>query len=159
MQTDDADLLLPLWNDEIMVHLFKETIADLAQKALMFCIVEEKEGAAFVGLVGYMPPPDFRNRRTSMSIAFLPQFWNKGYGTEAINFMLTHGFKQLGLHRIALQVYEFNEHAVEVYRRLGFVEEGRAREAIWYDGRWWDIIEFGMLEREWGVSKRSPNDT
>jgi hypothetical protein len=32
---------------------------------------------------------------------------------------------------------------------LGFTHEGREREMLWYEGRWWDSVEMGMLEGEW----------
>ena len=66
--------------------------------------------------------------------------WGHGYGTEATRLMLDHAFGTLGLHRIALYVFEFNERAIRAYRRCGFVVEGRARESIWRDGRWWDEL-------------------
>ena len=44
--------------------------------------------------------------------------------------MLDHAFGTLGLHRIALFVFEFNERAIRTYKRCGFVVEGRARESI-----------------------------
>ena len=37
--------------------------------------------------------------------------WGHGYGTEATQLMLDHAFGTLGLHRIALFVFEFNERA------------------------------------------------
>jgi len=63
--------------------------------------------------------------------------------------MVRHAFRQLGLHRIALSVFEFNERAIRAYRRCGFVVEGRARESIWRDGRWWDELTMSILESEW----------
>jgi RimJ/RimL family protein N-acetyltransferase len=75
--------------------------------------------------------------------------WGIGYGTEATELMLEHAFGTLGLHRVALAVFEFNERAIRSYRRCGFVVEGRAREAIWRDGRWWDEMTMSILEPEW----------
>jgi RimJ/RimL family protein N-acetyltransferase len=75
--------------------------------------------------------------------------WGRGYGTEATWLMLGHAFEALNLHRIALSVFEFNERAIRSYRRCGFVVEGRSREAIWRDGRWWDEITMSILEPEW----------
>ena len=72
--------------------------------------------------------------------------WGRGYGTEATRLMLDHAFGTLGLHRIALFVFEFNERAIRAYRRCGFVVEGRARESIWRDGRWWDELAMSVLE-------------
>lgn len=75
--------------------------------------------------------------------------WGHGYGTEATALMLDHAFGVLGLHRVALTVFEFNERAIRSYRRCGFQIEGRAREAIWRDGHWWDEIAMSILASEW----------
>ena len=75
--------------------------------------------------------------------------WGHGFGTEATQLMLDHAFGTLGLHRIALTVFEFNERAIRAYRRCGFVVEGRARESIWRDGRWWDELAMSVLVSEW----------
>ena len=75
--------------------------------------------------------------------------WGRGYGTEATRLMLEHAFNSLGLHRVALAVFEFNERAVRAYKRNGFKVEGRAREAIWRDGRWWDELSMSILQTEW----------
>ncbi len=50
--------------------------------------------------------------------------WGRGFGTEATQLMLDHAFGTLGLHRIALYVFEFNERAIRAYRRCGFVGRG-----------------------------------
>ena len=47
--------------------------------------------------------------------------WGRGYGTEATRLMVDHAFGTLGLHRVALYVFEFNERAVRAYQRCGFV--------------------------------------
>jgi len=75
--------------------------------------------------------------------------WGRGYGGEATALMVDHAFSSLNLHRVALSVFSFNERAVRAYLRVGFVDEGRAREAIWRDGRWWDEIHMSVLEPEW----------
>jgi len=75
--------------------------------------------------------------------------WSQGYGTEATRLMVDHGFGTLGLHRIALTVFAFNERAIRAYRSCGFVEEGRSREAIWRDGQRWDELLMGILAPEW----------
>ena len=75
--------------------------------------------------------------------------WGHGYGTEATQLMLDHAFGTLGLHRIGLFVFEFNERAIRAYRRCGFVIEGRSRESVWRDGRWWDELAMSVLESDW----------
>jgi RimJ/RimL family protein N-acetyltransferase len=75
--------------------------------------------------------------------------WGHGYGTEATRLMIDHAFGTLGLHRVALFVFEFNERAIRTYRRCGFVVEGRSRESIYRDGRWWDELAMSVLESDW----------
>ena len=75
--------------------------------------------------------------------------WGHGYGTEATELMLEHAFEILGLHRIALSVFEFNQRAVQSYLKVGFAIEGRARDAIWRDGRYWDEISMSVLDSDW----------
>jgi RimJ/RimL family protein N-acetyltransferase len=79
--------------------------------------------------------------------------WGVGFGTEATQLMLDHAFGTLGLHRISLYVFEFNERAIRAYRRCGFVIEGRARESIWRDGRWWDELAMSVLESDWRAAR------
>ena len=80
--------------------------------------------------------------------------WGRGYGTEATQLMLDHAFGTLGLHRIALSVFEFNERAIRAYATCGFLTEGRAREAVWRDGRWWDELSMSVLAPEWRARRR-----
>ena len=82
--------------------------------------------------------------------------WGRGYGTEATRLMLEHAFGPLGLHRIALFVFEFNERAIRTYKRSGFVIEGRARESIFRDGRWWDELAMSVLESRLAAAARRP---
>jgi RimJ/RimL family protein N-acetyltransferase len=81
--------------------------------------------------------------------------WNRGYGTEATDLMLELAFERLGLHRVSLTVFAFNERAIASYRKSGFVIEGTAREAIWRDGRFWDEHEMGILAEEWRSLRRA----
>lgn len=75
--------------------------------------------------------------------------WGQGYGTEVARLMLWLAFERIGLHRVGLTVFSFNERAVRSYEKAGFRIEGRAREAIARDDRYWDEIQMGILRDEW----------
>ncbi len=95
------------------------------------------------------------NRSASFGIALYNKtYWNKGYGTEATQLMLSYGFNQLNLYRIHLTVFEFNERARHVYEKVGFTQVGLHRQALFRNGRYWDIYIMDFLAKEY--RKRYP---
>jgi RimJ/RimL family protein N-acetyltransferase len=78
-----------------------------------------------------------------------PDAWGRGYGTEATGLMLQLAFERIGLHRVGLSVFSFNERAIRSYQKSGFRLEGRAREAITRDGERFDELTMGVLADEW----------
>jgi RimJ/RimL family protein N-acetyltransferase len=80
--------------------------------------------------------------------------WGHGYGSEATELMVAHAFTRLALHRVALTVFEFNVRAIRTYEKCGFAVEGRARGAIFRDGRFWDEIHMSILASEWEARQR-----
>ncbi|MFX0097206.1 MAG: UDP-4-amino-4,6-dideoxy-N-acetyl-beta-L-altrosamine N-acetyltransferase [Candidatus Hodarchaeota archaeon] len=72
----------------------------------------------------------------------------RGYGKDALITLLNFAFNKLNLHRIYCHVFEFNKRAISLYRKLGFKVEGRLREALYLDGKYYDILVFSILDRE-----------
>jgi RimJ/RimL family protein N-acetyltransferase len=79
----------------------------------------------------------------------------RGLGTEATRLIVDHAFRVLGLHRITLEVYDFNPRARHVYEKVGFVHEGTGREALLFDGEWVDVHYMAVLESDWPAGSRS----
>lgn len=94
-------------------------------------------------------PAEKHHRNCEIGINMLSQYHGKGYGGEAFRWALNWAFQSAGLHRVALQVYEWNDVARGLYEKLGFVLEGRQRQALWFDGKWRDLLWYGLLEDEW----------
>lgn len=84
-----------------------------------------------------------------------PDYWGKGYGTEAMQLILRYAFMELNLHRVSLNVFEYNERAIKSYLKAGFQHEGRERQAMLRNGRRYDILFMGILQQEWFA--RHPN--
>lgn len=76
-------------------------------------------------------------------------FWNQGYGREAMQLILHHGFNNLNLNRIFLHVNETNSGAVKAYENAGFVHEGRMRQAQFQNGQYIDVLLMSVLRSEW----------
>jgi RimJ/RimL family protein N-acetyltransferase len=75
-------------------------------------------------------------------------YWGKGYGTEAVTLVLDYAFSVLGLHNVMLDTNSFNERAIRCYRRVGFKEIGRRREAQRLGDRIYDVVYMDCLATE-----------
>ena len=81
---------------------------------------------------------------------------HKGLGTEAIRVILRYAFEELGLKRVGLSVFDFNEPAIQAYEKLGFKREDRLRQAIRRGGEHRDAILMRILADEWRDKEESP---
>ena len=77
------------------------------------------------------------------------EYWGNGYGTDAMRVILRYAFAELNLHRVSLDVFEYNPRAIRSYEKAGFVFEGRLRQWMRRDGRRWDFVYMGILREEW----------
>lgn len=73
----------------------------------------------------------------------------QGICTRMIRRILDIGFNQLGLHRVDLQVYDFNVGAIACYEKVGFVREGLLREVRKVGDEYWNLVWMGILKEEW----------
>ncbi len=76
------------------------------------------------------------------------KFWNQGYGEEALRLLLSYSFNYLNLRNIMLEVYSTNERAINCYKKLGFKEIGRRRNAILLKQKEHDIVFMDLLNDE-----------
>jgi RimJ/RimL family protein N-acetyltransferase len=81
---------------------------------------------------------------------------DRGLGTESIRMFIGYGFEQLGLHRIALEVINFNPRARRVYDKVGFVPEGVLREEHRWGNQWIDVTVMSILAHEWDQHRGHP---
>jgi len=92
---------------------------------------------------------DSRNRSAEFGIMIGDKnYWNHGYGTEAVHLLVQHGFSTLNLNRIHLRVLEDNPRAIRAYEKVGFIHEGRQRQAEYKHGRYLDLLVMSILKDE-----------
>jgi RimJ/RimL family protein N-acetyltransferase len=161
LAASDSGLLKPMTREESGKHLqyVKEktllgVVICLAHSSMQDQTIQSLEQASTETAIGsiYLTAPKSgheHHRNSHISLDILAAYQNKGYGTEAINWVLEWGFQMAGLHRIGIETFSYNEGAQRLYQKLGFVLEGRTRESLWYDGKWHDYLSFSMLEHEW----------
>ncbi|MDT8717319.1 GNAT family N-acetyltransferase [Clostridium sp. 19966] len=81
-------------------------------------------------------------------------FHGKGLAKEALTLLLDFGFSELNLHKIQLNVLQYNERAIKLYEACGFVKEGTYREYIYRDSQRYDMYLYGILKTEWQQNAR-----
>jgi RimJ/RimL family protein N-acetyltransferase len=93
---------------------------------------------------------DRENRSASFRIVLFDSAdFGRGYGGQATRLLVAYGFEQLGLHRIELEVYDFNPRAEHVYRKAGFRREGMRRDVLLWDGIYHSAIVMSLLRPEY----------
>jgi RimJ/RimL family protein N-acetyltransferase len=75
-------------------------------------------------------------------------YWGKGFGKEAARLIVQYGFERLNLHRIYCGTLNGNSGMIKLAASMGMIEEGRRREAIFKNGKYEDILEYGILCHE-----------
>jgi len=85
--------------------------------------------------------------------------WGKGLAHEAAELIVAHGFAALNLQRIGCGTFASNQAMQKLAVRLGMKEEGRRRSAFFKCGVYEDVIEYGLLRREYEslVKTERPN--
>lgn len=84
----------------------------------------------------------------SAEIAFLlgeKSFWGKGIMFDAGKILIEHAFSTLNLHRIHCGTSSENIGMQKLAIKLGMKEEGRRKEAIYKQGKYFDIFEYGLI--------------
>jgi RimJ/RimL family protein N-acetyltransferase len=100
---------------------------------------------AEAGLIGSLHVE--RSRFGSGEIGMLVnQEWRGGGVGSALLAAAIEWAREDGLHKLCLSVFPHNARGIALYRRFGFVEEGRrVRQIRRSSGELWDTIEMGLL--------------
>ncbi len=87
----------------------------------------------------------------SAEIAFVlgeKDAWGRGIMYEAGQLMIRHAFDVLNLHRVHCGTSADNIGMQKLAEKLGMEKEGTRKEAIFNNGGYRDVIEFGLLNRK-----------
>lgn len=92
------------------------------------------------------------NRRSAIAdltqLALHPDARGRGIADEAARRLQRHLIRDLGLHRLQLEVYAFNERALAHAERVGFQREGVRRMAYRHGDGWVDGVLFGFVAED-----------
>ncbi|HPV20017.1 MAG TPA: GNAT family protein [bacterium] len=127
---NDMEMVLYVAPHPSVISLFKEKEFienQLKSGAPIFGIIDIKTDK-IIGNTSLMDINQINGTATLGIVIGEKDYWDKGYGTEAVKLILDYGFNILNLHNIMLCVFDFNKRAVASYKKIGFKEIGIRRE-------------------------------
>jgi steroid Delta-isomerase len=112
--------------------------------------VIEVDGAR-AGVMGF----EVENRRSRIAhlerLAVHPDYRGQRVSDEAARLLQRHLIRDLGYHRLQLEIYGFNERAQRHAERVGFTKEGVSRKAYWRHGEWMGGVLYGLIRDDLDV--------
>ncbi|MGW2181840.1 GNAT family N-acetyltransferase [Streptomyces sp. NPDC001732] len=119
-------------------------------------VIETLADQAFAGSVT-VGETDSRAGRFKTGIEIARDHRRKGYAAEATELVLTYMFAEQRHNKCEVEVYAFNDASVALYRRLGFVEEGRLRQHEFFAGGYHDVVLLGITAAEYWAAHQRPS--
>ncbi len=111
----------------------------------------ERESNKLIGTVGFIPDATRENDECRMlGYALGKAHWGRGYMTEAVDAILSYGFRKKKYSLISVSHYPDNLRSQKVIEKNGFHYEGLQRQAeIRYDGVVMDKKWYSMTKEEY----------
>jgi RimJ/RimL family protein N-acetyltransferase len=158
----DAVVLTPWMNDEAVTYFMftgqrpatVEQIADevrrlTASPSNVVFRVDDRASGRPIGTAG-LYDLHATARKAEFRVLLGPQeFWNKGYGTEVTELLTFYGFDRLNLNKVWLGVTDDNVRGFRAYLKAGFQEEGRLRQELYRNSRYYDAIRMSVLRDDY----------
>lgn len=171
LEREDLELLHKWQNDEEIMRLARSFPDHVISKEALHAefekelkgedtgrrvyIIEEKSSGNPVGWAT-IRVHQFTRRMTSADIGLAlgeKRAWKKGYGTETTKLLLDEVFLQLNLHRAEWWTFAENVGSLRLAKKIGFNEDGRLREATFFDNAFHDLVVLGLLKNEYRPAK------
>jgi len=152
-QRDPRYLRFYPWSDRTesevrdFVQVFLEQQVEKPRRKFQLAI-SLPNGGPLIGTCGIRRKAD-NDREADIGYELAPEYWGKGYATEAAQAIVDFGFAKLSLHRISSWCIAENAASARVLEKVGLQLEGRLRENQYFKGCWWDRLLYGLLESEW----------
>ena len=123
------------------------------QKGAVDQFIVENEESKPLGCV-YLQNIDHQHRKAEEGIFLNPECpKGKGIGKASVNLILDYAFNELKLHKVTARVLEYNKASLGLHKSVGFSKEALFRDEVYLNGKFENVVFFGMLESEFGGCK------
>jgi [ribosomal protein S5]-alanine N-acetyltransferase len=101
---------------------------------------------------------DHRIRKAEIGILIGDrQYQGKGFGKTSTIAMVNYGFQELNLHKVSATVLKTNVRSLNLFRSIGFQEDGILRDEQFRQGEYINMVVLSCLENEWqGIVDQIP---
>lgn len=122
-----------------------EPPVDVAERAARWTLDETLVAAAGEELIGSVHVGRSRHGFGELGMTVAQEWRGRGVGSALLAAAIESA-RAHGLHKVSLSVFAHNERAIALYRKFGFVAEGRrVKQYRRSSGELWDTIEMGLL--------------
>lgn len=143
---DDPELASLSQNFSVLENLSETRLYPPNMPSSMVFRIEHED--RLVGEIGFRTIKWF-NRKAEISIWISPEYQGKGYSKQALLMLMKFAFRKMNLYRLEAEVIDYNDKGKSLFEKVGFVLEGRLREAKYNDGKYYDVLRYGMLKNEY----------
>ena len=143
---------------DIMVNSRQEAREDFAkvlkdqesgERAFFFFRAEEKESGRQLGSVGYTVTDRTPvGKLVHAGYFYFPEFWGRGYGTEAMKEVIRFAFLEGGVYRITTGCLEENKGSERIMQKCGMIKEAEHKNWQWHEGQMKTRLEYRLLREE-----------
>ncbi|MEH6941315.1 GNAT family N-acetyltransferase [Bacillus sp. JJ722] len=127
---------------EKLVDLFSQNYNE--QKGIRWGI-ERKETKGIIGTIGFNGWSP-KHKRAELGYEIHPDYWRKGYTSEAVAEIITYGLKVMELNRIGAVVFIDNEASNNLLIKFGFQKEGVLRKYMFQNGKAHDTNVYSFIK-------------
>lgn len=121
-------------------------------------IVARDQKDRFIGTIGFSKIHRFHRTAITGTMIGEVDCWGKGYGTEAKMLLLRYGFDTLNLRKVNSEAIAFNQRSINYSLACGYRIEGRLKQEVFRDGRYWDLVRLAVFrpqfERAWAAYQK-----
>ncbi|KPU26967.1 acetyltransferase [Caloranaerobacter sp. TR13] len=107
-------------------------------------LVAEIEGE-IIGSLSFKGGSRQRLKHTGeFGISVKKEYWNMGIASQLIKELIEWAKASKIIKKINLKVREDNERAINLYRKFGFIEEGKVSKEFYVNGKYYSTILMGL---------------
>lgn len=136
----------------ISVDLLHERFADFFNLNANF-IIESDVGTP-LGVCSFTNVA-WKNRSCEVIFEVRENGTGQAIPIDTLNTLLTFVFEEYNLYRALAYIPEYPGGQVPIFEKIGFVLEGRLREHVFREGRYWDVMVFALSRDDFLSSCRS----